>query len=76
MVRRAHCYADGGKVVKDHSMDTDYVYPKPTYADAVKDRVKRTFTSGMAGKAAKKVDGGEGGLRKRQIDKAIEDAGG
>ncbi len=68
MVRRAHCYADGGKIVKDHTA-TDYRYPAPTYGEAVKDRVKSMFSSGAAAKAGKQVSG-----RQRQIDKAVDDA--
>lgn len=75
MVRKVRKYADGGKVVADHT-STGYRYPKPTYTDAVKDRVKRLFTGGAAGRAAKKVDGGEGGARKRQIDKAVDEMSG
>lgn len=38
MVRRVHKYADGGKVVADHS-DNDY--EKPSYGRAVYDRARR-----------------------------------
>lgn len=67
MVRRVHKYADGGKIVRDHSNDTSYVYPKPSYADAVKDRVKGFFTKGAAKKASDEVTG-----RQKQLDKQID----
>lgn len=76
MVRKVHKYADGGKVDRDHSYDTDYRYPKPKFKDAVVDRVKGLFTGGAAGRAAKKVDGSAGGARKRQLDRAIDDMSG
>lgn len=76
MVRKTHCYADGGKVDHDHTYDTDYREPAPRYRDAFVDRVKALFTSGMAGKAAKQVSGSKDGARKRQIDKAVEDMSG
>lgn len=83
MVIKKRKYANGGQI-KDHCADggipedmrTGYRYPKPSYAEAVKDRVKRAFTGGAAGRAAKKVDASEGGARKRQIDKAVDDMSG
>jgi len=72
MVRKVHKYANGGQV-KDHSTETSYRYPKPTYMDAVKDRVKGMFTGGAAGKAAKEVDSNR---RKRDLDRAIDDMSG
>lgn len=71
MVRRTHKYADGGKIVKDHSTESGYVYPKPTYMEAVKDRVKGFFSSGIAGKGADTLK-----RSKSLRDKQIEDAGG
>ncbi len=38
MVRRTHCYADGGKVVADHS---ESEYESPTYGRALIDRARR-----------------------------------
>ena len=74
MVVKKRKYANGGQV-KDHT-STDYRYPKPSYMEAVKDRVKGAFTGGAAGRAAKKVNGSEGGARKRQLDKAIDEMSG
>jgi len=48
MVCRAHKYADGGKIVKDHLAEYG---GKPTYMGAVKDRVKSML--GMGGGAPK-----------------------
>lgn len=74
MVIKKRKYANGGQI-KDHNA-TSYRYPKPSYAEAVKDRVKGLFTSGAAGRAAKKVDASEGGARKRHIDEAVDDMSG
>jgi hypothetical protein len=74
MVRKVRKYANGGQVT-DHT-SSDYRFPKPTYGEAVKDRVKGFFTSGAAGRAAKKVSGSGDGARKRRLDKAIEDMSG
>lgn len=67
MVRRTHKYADGGKVVKDHTA-TGYVFPKPTYGEAVADRIKEMVTP--------KKRTAVTGTRRSQLDKTIEDAGG
>jgi hypothetical protein len=78
MVCRTHKYADGGKIVKDHSTPE---YPKPTYRGVVKDRLKSMLPSKkqvkdkgdeMIQKAAPKSIT----QRKSRIDQAIEDAGG
>lgn len=74
MVVKKRKYANGGQV-KDHT-STDYRWPKPSFAEAVKDRVKGAFTSGAAGQAAKKVSGSKDGARKRQLDKAIDEMSG
>lgn len=71
MVVKRRKYANGGQIT-DHSTETNYRYPKPTYAEAVKDRVKGLFTSGAAAKAAKQVDGGDRSRRKKQIDDAVD----
>lgn len=76
MVRKVRKYADGGKVIQDHSMETSYRYPKPKFGDAVIDRVKGLFTGGAAGKAAKQIDGGDRSRRKKQIDDAVDSMSG
>jgi hypothetical protein len=59
--------ADGGKVKAE--------YPKPSYMEAVKDRVKEIFTSqaksstGMAKRAADKIE-----ARRSRIDAAVDEA--
>ncbi len=70
MVRKVTKYADGGKVERDHSFDTDYKFPRPTYGEAVVDRLKRMVGGGAAGRAAKKVKG-----RERQINRQLADMG-
>ena len=70
MVRKVHKYANGGQI-KDHSTETSYRWPKPSYMDAVKDRVKGMFTGGAAGKAAKELD-----RRKPDLDRTIDDMSG
>lgn len=60
-------FADGGKVKGE--------YPKPSYMEAVKDRVKEIFTSpaksstGMAKQAADKLE-----ARRSRIDSAVDEA--
>jgi hypothetical protein len=64
-VIRSRFYADGGKVKKKPE------YPKPSYWQAVKDRIRETISdevttnSGMTGKAARELSG-----RQRRIDEA------
>lgn len=71
MVRKVRKYANGGQI-KDHT-STGYRWPKPSYTEAVIDRVKGAFTGGAAGKAAKEVDNNR---RKRDLDRAIDEASG
>ena len=68
MVRRVHKYADGGKVVKDHSE-----YDKPTYMGAVKDRVKGML--GMGGGEVKKGVAAAAETIKTRRQKQEEDLG-
>lgn len=67
MVRRVHKYADGGKVVRDHS------YEKPTYMGAVKDRVKSML--GMGGGEPKKGVSAAAETIKTRRQKQEEDLG-
>lgn len=67
MVRKVRKYANGGQV-KDYT-STGYRWPKPTYGEAVFDRMKEMVSGGAAGKAAKQVDANR---RKKQIDDAVD----
>lgn len=76
MVCRTHKYADGGKIVKDHLAPE---YKKPSFTDAVVDRVKGFFPSSNRSaikEAAKAVAPKSITQRKARIDQAIEEAGG
>lgn len=68
MVRKVHKYADGGKIVKDHS---EPVKAKNTASPGIVGAIKDAV--GALGKATapKSIT-----QRKSRIDQAVEDAGG
>lgn len=65
MVRKVHKYADGGKIVKDHPVESKQGSP------GIMGAVKDFFSSAAKATAPKSVT-----QRKSKIDQEIEDAGG
>lgn len=79
MVQKAHKYANGGKVVKNHAdggvIDSAVKAAKSFFGGKEKKAAPKpapsTLGDGAAAKAGREVAG-----RKNRIDQAIEDAGG